>query len=229
MLNIKITFSPITPAPPVVTVPQIVTLIRWDNQIALDDGYGTPNRLGADGKLVGQFCMSPVYVTDTLGNWAGTWAENTLGTKLTPAELLKIASLQIEDVVNGVRHTVKSKMGWACAASIDSGWGSPINTKGQDYDVATDIKMIPTCYAGQPVTLTGETMDRKITLNQRTNIERLYEVKTYQPHEWTRSNCQTVTAVSASNVYTENTKGIIKLPVYAGNRRMWILERWIAR
>jgi hypothetical protein len=168
--------------------------------------------------------MAPIYVTDRNDVWAGTWGENSLATRLLPSELKKIASLQIPD--GG--YTVDQKMGWLTASAIPNGWGSPINTRGVDWEIATDIKMIASCYAGQPVTLTGETITRQIFLNGNLNTEKLYRIKTYSSEEWTRENCQIVSAVSKDNVYTENTKGKIVLPVYFGNRKAWALERWLA-
>ena len=199
------------------------TLIQWSNPIALRDGYGTPNRLNpSTGELVGQFAMCPLYITDQAGNWTKEWAENSLATRLTPAELQQIAALQVADT-----YTVKQKMGWLCAANAANGWGSPINTNGEDYTVAIDIKMITAVYAGQPITLTGESMYRMVDLQGHINQELLWRVKSYSPAEWTRANAMLVTAVSAANVYTTNTKGKIVLPVYFGDRKSYVLDRWL--
>ena len=199
------------------------TLIRWDHPIALRDGYGTPNRLNpSTGELVGQFAMCPLHITDQAGVWEGTWAENTMATRLTHDELQQIAALQVADT-----FTVKMKMNWLCTASAANGWGSPINTNGEDYTVAINVKMIAAVYAGQPVELTGETMTRQIDLHGNKNFELLHRVKAYNPSQWTRDNCQLVTAVSKDNVYTENTKGRIVLPVYFGDRKAFVLDRWL--
>jgi hypothetical protein len=136
--------------------------------------------------------------------------------------LQTIAALQIPDT-----YTVKQKMGWLTAASDAQGWGSPINTKGLDYTVATDIRMITAVYAGQPVELTGETMTRTIELQGNVNQELLWKVKAFSPAQWTRENAMLVTAVSKDNVYTTNTKGKIVLPVYFGDRSAWVLNRWL--
>jgi hypothetical protein len=200
------------------------TLIRWDNPIAISDGYCTDARR-VNGELIGQFCMAPLYITNMLGEWEKSWAENSMATRLAPADLLKIASMQIADT-----YSVEQKMGWLCAASLSNGWGSPINTGGEDYTVATDIKMITAVYAGQPLELTGEVMTRPIELNGNYNFEKLHRVKAYSPDTWTRANCQTVTAVSKNNVYTENTKGMIVLPVWFGSeRKAYVLDRWLER
>ena len=202
-------------------------LIRWDNPIALKDGYGTPNRL-VDGKLIGQFCMCPVYLTHPDGAWVKSWAENSLAAKLTPANLRQIESMQIEDVAGGITYTVKQKMGWLCAASTADGWGSPINTRGVDYTAATEVKMITAVYAGQPLELTGETMTRPIDINGHKNFELLWRIKAYPPSQWTRATSQLVTAASASNNHTENTKGKIVLPVFFGDTRpAWVMNRWL--
>ena len=213
MIDLRITIERISP--------NVRTFIRWDNPIAIADGYCADARR-VDGELVGQFSMCPIYVTDSNNVWAGTWAENQIATRLTPLELQKIAALQEAD-----NFTVDQKMNWLTASAVPNGWGSPINTRGEDWEVATDIKMIASCYAGQPVTLTGETMERVITLNGRTNKETLHRIKTYSPAEWSRANCQIVTAVSKDNVYTEQTRGKIILPVYFKNRRAWALGRWL--
>lgn len=198
------------------------TLIKWDNTIALRDGYGTLNRL-VNGELMGQFAMCPIYLTNPDGTWVKSWAENSLASRLTPANLLRIAAMQIED-----SHTVKQKMGWLCAASsAGDGWGSPINTRGVDFATATDIKMITAVYAGQPLELTGESMVRQVDINGHTNMELLWRIREFLPAEWTRGNCQIVTAVSATNNYTENTKGRIVLPVYFGGRAAYVLDRWL--
>ena len=198
-------------------------LIHWDNPTAIRDGYCTDARR-VNGELIGQFCMAPIYVTDMADVWEGTWAENTMATRLTQNELHKIAALQEAD-----EYTVNQKMGWLCAGIQSDGWGSPINTKGEDWQTATDIKMITACYAGQPVTLTGETLIRRITLSGNTNMEKLHRVKTYPPAVWTRANSQIVTAVSRNNVYTENTKGKIVLPMWFGDRKAFVLDRWLVK
>ena len=217
-IDIRFT-SDTTPNP----APLIRTLIRWDNPIALADGYGAPNRLNpATGLPIGQFAMCPLYITDQARTWVKSWAENSLATRLTPAELQKIASLQVPDT-----YTVKQKMGWLTAASDAQGWGSPINTRGEDYTVATDIRMITAVYAGQPVELTGEQMTRSVEINGHTNFELLHRVKAFSPGQWTRANAQLVTAVSRDNVYTEMTKGKIYLPLYYGDRQAWVLNRWL--
>jgi hypothetical protein len=203
------------------------TLIKWDNPIAIRDGYSSARPDPATGLPIGQFCMCPLYITDQAGNWVKYWAENSLATRLSVADLQKIAALQVPDVVNGTAYSVKQKMGWLCAAGSSDGWGSPINTKGQDYTVATDVRIITAVYAGQPITLTGETMTRQVDLQGNINWELLHRVKAYNPAQWTRDNCQLVTAVSKDNVYTENTKGRIVLPVYFGNRQAWVLNRWL--
>jgi hypothetical protein len=166
--------------------------------------------------------MCPLYITDQAGVWEGTWAENTMATRLTHDELQQIAALQVADT-----FTVKQKMGWLCAANAANGWGSPINTLGLDYDVATDIKIITAVYAGQPVELTGETMTRQVDLQGNINWELLHRVKSYSPAEWTRDNAMLVTAVSAANNYTEFTKGKIVLPVWFGDRKAFVLDRWL--
>ena len=168
--------------------------------------------------------MCPLYMTDPAGVWLRTWSANSLATRLTTSELLQIAALQVAD-----NFTVNQKMGWLCASGGSSdGWGSPINTNGDDYTVAINVKMITAVYAGQPITLTGETMTRQIELQGNINFEKLWRVKAYSSSRWTRDNCQLVTAVSANNVYTENTKGRIVLPVYFGDRQAWCLDRWLA-
>jgi hypothetical protein len=197
------------------------TLIRWDNPIAISDGYCTDARR-VNGELIGQFSMAPLYITHPDGEWVKSWAENSLATRLTPADLLKIASMQIADT-----YSVEQKMGWLCAASLSNGWGSPINTKGEDYTVATDIRMITAVYAGQPVELTGESMTRTFDLNGNIKQELLWRVSARPPAAWTRANCQTVTAVSKNNVYTTNTKGHIVLPLYYGDRKAYVLDRWL--
>lgn len=199
------------------------TLIKWSSSIAIRDGYGTPNRLNpSTGQPVGQFAMCPVYLTHPDGTWVKSWAENSLATILTPTDLQRIAAMQVPDT-----YTVKQKMAWLCAASAVNGWGSPINTLGQDYDVATSVRMITAVYAGQPVELTGEKMVRTIEINGNSNFELLHRVKVYNPSQWTRANCQLVTAVSAQNNYTEFTKGRIVLPVYFGDRPAYVMERWL--
>lgn len=227
-MKINITFTnPVTsPIPPPSQL--FRTLIRWDSPVALADGYGTPNRLNpATGEPVGQFAMCPLYLTHPDGTWVKSWAENSLATKITGDDLKKIASMQVADVVNNTSYSVKQKMAWLTAASAANGWGSPVNTLGADYDQVTEARMITAVYAGQPVPLTGETMMRPIDINGRTNIEKLWRVKAYPPQYWTRERCQLVTAVSAANVYTTNTKGHIVLPLYYGDRGAWVMERWL--
>jgi hypothetical protein len=225
-MNVQISIVPSIPD----TTPKR-TLIRWDNPIAIEDGYCTDIRRNpATGELVGQFAMCPVYLTDMQGVWVKSWAENSLATLLTPSDLQRIATLQSADIVNGVAYTVKQKMGWLCADSVLNGWGSPINTRGEDYTIATNIKMITAVYAGQPVKLTGETMTRPIELNGKSNFELLHRVTAYNPSQWMRENSMLVTAVSKSNVYTENTKGRIVLPVWFGSeRKAYILDRWLEK
>jgi hypothetical protein len=198
-------------------------LIRWDNPIAIKDGYSSSRPDPATGLPIGQFCMCPLYITDQAGNWVKSWAENSLATRLTVAELQQIAALQVADA-----YSVKQKMGWLCAAGSSDGWGSPVNTRGEDYTVATDIKMITAVYAGQPVELTGESMYRMTDLQGNMIYEKLWRVKAYPPAQWTRANSMLVTAVSKANVYTENTKGKIVLPVWFGSDRIaWCLDRWL--
>jgi hypothetical protein len=204
------------------------TLIKWDNPIAIRDGYSSARPDPATGLPIGQFCMCPLYITDQAGNWVKYWAENSLATRLTPADLQRIAALQVPDIVNGTAYSVKQKMAWLCAAGSSDGWGSPINTRGEDYTVATDIKMITAVYAGQSVELTGETMYRMTDLQGNMIYEKLWRVKTFPPSQWTRANSMLVTAVSKTNNYTENTKGKIFLPVWFGSDRIaWVLNRWL--
>lgn len=197
------------------------TLIRWDAPVSLNDGYGTPNRL-VNGQLIGQFAMCPVYLTNPDGTWVKEWSANSLATRLTPANLQQIASMQVAD-----DYTLQQKMGWLCASSDAGGWGSPINTLGMDYTEATSVRMITAVYAGQPVELTGESMTRPIDINGHKNFELLWRIKAYPPAQWKRETCQLVTAVSANNVYTTNTKGRIVLPVYFGDRPAYVLNRWL--
>ena len=146
-----------------------------------------------------------------------------MATRLTHAELQQIAALQVADA-----YTVKMKMNWLCTANnLVTGWGSPINTMGMDYQLATDVRMITAVYAGQPVGLTGESMYRMVDLQGHINQELLWRVKAYNPSQWNRDNCQLVTAVSAANVYTTNTKGKIVLPVFFGDRKAFVLDRWL--
>ena len=197
------------------------TLIRWDNPIAVRDGYSATARGDADGNPQGQFSMAPVYVTDAAGAWVGSWSHNDNATKLTTTELHKIGALQIPDVAS-----VDDKMRWALWHG-DGEWGGVLAGKyDSDWRNATDVRMIAAVYAGQVVEVIGHTI-RTIVFGGHTETAGLSEIRTYQPHEWTPAAVQLVTTVTKDNVYGENPRGKVRLPIYFGNRRAWVLDRWL--
>jgi hypothetical protein len=194
-------------------------LIRWDNPIAIQDGYSAQFRGN-----IGQFTMCPVYVTDQAGKWEGTWAENQMATPLTNDQMLQIAALQTAD-----EFTVSQKMNWLMWGGTNT-WGGPMKAtyaKGSLWREATNIKMITAVYADEWVEVIGH-QNLFVDFADKKEVVGLSEIKTYQPNEWTLPNAtQKVTAVTDENVYQERPKGLVRLPIYFGNRRAWVFDRWL--
>jgi hypothetical protein len=196
-------------------------LIKWDNPIAIADGYW----VGARGNI-GQFCMCPVFVTDLDGNWAGTWAENTLATPLKSTEMLRIAAQQIPD-----NFTIAQKMNWLMWGGMGT-WGAPMqgtfpNGDSSRWMEATNIRMIATVYAGQFVNVIAH---KTIMINLDGRLEQtpMSQIRTFQPSEWGLPQAwQKVTEVDKDNIYGELPKGTVYLPIYFGNRLAWVLDRWL--
>ena len=168
--------------------------------------------------------MAPVHVTDMSGFWAGTYAENQIATKLTNAEMLRISGLQTRDA-----YDIDQKMNWAMWGGRDT-WGGVMRASypnGDRWREATNIRMIASVYAGQWVEIIGRA-NIKTRWDGQEQVIPMSEIKTYPPALWGRGNSmQVVTSVSADNVHSEQTKGIVRLPIYFGNRRAWVMDRWL--
>lgn len=207
-----------------VTTPTRRQLIRWDNEIARIDGYCAACRPKEDGTPQGQYSMAPVHVTDLAGNWAGTYSENSLATRITNAEMLKIAALQTADT-----HSVSQKMNWAMDGGNNT-WGQLMQATyngGGDWQNATDIRMIAAVWAGQWVEVV-ERAEFITTLNDKREMTPMSRIRTYQPDEWHLPFAtQLVTSVSDRNVYSEQPKGRFWWPIYFGNREAWVFDRWL--
>jgi len=169
--------------------------------------------------------MAPVHVTDMSGFWAGTYAENQIATRLTNAEMLRISGLQTRDA-----YDIDQKMNWMMWGGRDT-WGGVMRAAYQNGDrwrEATNIRMIASVYAGQWVEIIGRA-NIKTRWDGQEQVIPMSEIKTYPPALWGRGNSmQVVTSVSADNVHSEQTKGIVRLPIYFGNRRAWVMDRWLA-
>ena len=198
-------------------------LIKWSNDIAKDDGYCAACRPTPDGKPQGQYCMAPVYIT-RLGEWIGTYSENTGATRLTRAEMQRIAILQRKD-----ECTIDEKMNWAMDGGNNT-WGSIMRAtypSGSEWRDATDIQMIGAVFAGQWVEIV-EHATFYTTLNGNKGMTPMSRIRTYQPHEWYDEYAtQLVTAVTKDNVYYEEPRGLFRWPIYFGYREAWVFDRWL--
>jgi hypothetical protein len=199
-------------------------LIKWDNPIAIQDGYSVWSRM-VDGRLTGQFCMCPVYLTDAQGNWIGGWSANSSATTISHDEMLKISDLQKVD-----NFTIYQKMEWLMNGGTGE-WGSPMkatwNQQSETWKDAKDIKMIAAVYAGQWVQVIVK-KNIKVTFNGSTSIIPMSQIKTFSPSEWNQPLAsQLVTEVDRDNIPGENPKGVVRMPIYFGNRIAWIFDRWL--
>jgi hypothetical protein len=198
-------------------------LIRWDNPIAIADGYCASCR-PIDGEPIGQFTMCPMYITDLAGNWENTWSENQMATPLSNAEWLQISLLQTAD-----EYTTSQKMNWLGWGGQNT-WGAPIRAtypSGDKWMEATNIKLITAVYADQFVEIIGH-QNLLINFNNKTEVVGLSQIRTYPPSEWDKPMAtQFVTAVNANNEYQARPKGLVKLPIYFGNRLAWVFDRWL--
>ncbi len=204
--------------------PAVRTLITWESDIAVNDGYCAACRPKDDGSPQGQFSMAPVHVTDLQGNWAGTYAENQIATRLTNSEMQKIMDMQTPD-----EKTIDQKANWAMFGGQNT-WGAIMRASypsGDRWREATDIRMIASVYAGQPV----EVLERKVIttrFNGKAEVIPMWRIQTYPPSDWhLLGACQYVTAVTAKNTHYERPCGLFRMPIYFGNRLAWVFERWL--
>jgi len=170
--------------------------------------------------------MDPVYLTYLSGEWVGSWSHNNIATPLTNADLHRIASIQIPDA-----YSVDVKMNWLTDGG-DGSWSAPLQaqweqTRGTWHD-AQNIKMIAAVYAGQWV----EVLERTsffIDFNGKKEVTPMSRIKAYNPDEWSLPFAsQLVTEVDKDNVYGENPKGKVRLPIYFGSRVAWVMDRWLS-
>jgi hypothetical protein len=203
------------------------TLIKWENPISIRDGYSVYARPDPiTGKPVGQFAFyTPYLIDNTTGKWVGTWSANQAATILTLDQYLKIMSLQSYDS-DGI--SLQQKVKWLTDGGNDT-WGAPIRATYPDaasWALATNIKMIAAVYAGQPV----EVVDHSsftVLFNNKTETIPMSRIHTTPPAEWTRENMMLVTAVNDSNVYYDRPQGLVRLPVWFGDRQAWLPDRWL--
>lgn len=202
-------------------------VIRWDNSIAIADGYSSFSKPDPNtGEPVGQFSYAPLFITEEDGTWEGTWSANQIATNLSNAQLLKIAELQIAD-----EYTIDQKMNWLMDGG-DGTWGAPIRAtydSSRNWRLATDIQMITAVYAGQCV----ETLEKKsftVTFNGKTELIPMSRIRAFDSDLWKLPDAsQLVSVVSNTNAYGERPKGLVKLPIYFGNRIAWIFDRWLEK
>ncbi len=202
--------------------PRTVTrrqLIRWDHPVAIADAYCAACRPDDLGRAQGQYSMAPVHIPGT-----GNYSENTNATPITNAEMRKIAALQIPDT-----YSVAQKMNWAMDGGNDT-WGQIMRATysgGNDWQNATNIRMIAAVWAGQWVEVV-ERAEFITTLNDKRETSKMSRIRTYQPDEWHLPFAtQLVTSVTKENVYSEQPHGRFWWPIYFGNRAAWVFDRWL--
>lgn len=199
-------------------------VILWANPVAFQDGYTVYAKL-INGEPGGQFAFAPLYVTDKNLNWVGTWSANQIATPLTNSELQIIAQHQTPDGSN----TLKQKMNWLMNGG-DGGWGSPLKATYPDSEHwldAQNIKMVCAIYAGQWIEPIGE-FNFTVKFNGVWQTIPMVEIRTFPSHEWDRPSAwQEVTAVDAGNEFNYPPVGHVKLPIYFGERRVFVFKRWL--
>lgn len=206
--------------------PNIRQLIKWDNPIAIADGYSVWSRL-VNNQVTGQFGMCPVFITDLAGAWEHTWSSNALATSLTHDQYMQISRLQVPDANN----TVDDKMNWAAWGGTGK-WGSVIKATwaeiGETWRDARGIQLLGTVYAGQLITVV-ERATLLIEFNGQTTWEPMVRIQAYDPEHWSDPFAtQLVTTVNRFNEYGENPRGKVRMPIYFGRDRIgWMFERWL--
>ena len=220
-VNISITFGESLPVGH-----SLKTVIKWDNSVAIADKYTSYDKPNPEtGEPVVQFAFAPLFVTDMLGNWVGTWSANQISTPISNSFVKRISELQIPD-----EFTVDQKMEWLTDGA-DGDWGAPIRCT-ENWTTTTDARMIAAIYANQLV----EVVERKIIIidfNGKKEATPMSRIRTFtnadigKTHKSCPQLVQKVTVVDARNNYGEKPKGTIYLPIYFGERLVWAMDRWL--
>lgn len=167
---------------------------------------------------VGQFGLLSVVQFDAAGNFIGDMSANSTFVRLSIVELNEIARMQTPDT-----FSLDQKMNWLLWAG-EGTWGAPMsatwNSKaGETWRNAVNIRMIGAVYAGQPVTLTGESKMFRMTWQNKTEDVLIHRIQT--------GTKQKVTVVDRADRYGEEPKGVIWLPLWFRTNSVWIPDRWL--
>ncbi len=207
-LSVSVTF------PPRAEPSNIRTLLKWSE---LTDPQDIAEFSSARGAPAGTTLPQQAIYTVLLlkaGVWIGTWSVNDNSVTITNDDLRKIGAMQITDT-----FTPDAKMSHVTGAGSGK-WGQAIKatyTPTSNWRAAVNIRMNQTVYAGNQVTV----LERRVMDIDTFGTVPMLRIAT----GWNQVHLYT--AVTKENVYYEEVKGRIYLPLLArAGWDWWILERW---